>query len=157
MTRRWRTLAVLVVVALVVGALGLVAARTLRDEDPYAGYCEEVRRQQQPLSETLAGEPRTALIEAMPSLEALAERSPADVRADWRTVVEAVRGLRQALEDAGVDPATYDPAHPPPGVDAQQQQAIAAAASRLASIPTRTAWARVQQQVRDVCHTPLTL
>ena len=66
-------------------------------------------------------------------------------------------GLDDALKDAHVDPKTYDATHPPAGVSADQQRAIAAAATRLGSQKTLAALAAVQQQARDVCHTPLSL
>jgi uncharacterized protein (DUF1778 family) len=58
---------------------------------------------------------------------------------------------------AHVDPSTYDAKHPPAGVTAAQRQAIAEAATRLGSTSSLTALDAVQQQARDVCHTPLSL
>ena len=65
--------------------------------------------------------------------------------------------LIQALDDAGVDPATYDPDSPPAGLGEAEQQEIAAAASRLGSAETAQALQALDQQARDVCKTPLTL
>ncbi len=65
--------------------------------------------------------------------------------------------LRDALDDAGVDPSTYDPKKPPTGVTEEQRAAIAAAATALASRETQQAFESVQQEVRDVCGTPLSM
>ena len=46
------------------------------DDDPFAAYCDEVQAQQQPLTEALATEGPTALINALPSFRKLSERRP---------------------------------------------------------------------------------
>jgi hypothetical protein len=108
------------------------------DADPYAvpdrfeDYCDEVKAQQLPLGADLeAGGSTTGLIKALPRFE--------------------------ALEDAGVDPASYDRRHPPAGLDREHKEAIDAAATSLVSATTGHAMSSVQQHARDVCKTPLTL
>ncbi|UMG92626.1 hypothetical protein [Nocardioides sp. TF02-7] len=100
---------------------------------------------------------RTGLVAALPSFEALAERSPDDIADEWTVVVARTRQLVDALEAAGVDPATYDRRRPPPGTTPAQRQAIDAAAQALVSTTTGSAMAAVQQHARDVCKTPLAL
>jgi hypothetical protein len=134
-------------------AAGLVAC----GDDPYAGYCDAVKERQEGLSKTLdAGGPQ-ALLEALPVFEELRDRAPADVEDDWAVLTKALTSLQDALEAAGVDPATYDPGKPAAGVSRQQQDRIAAAATQVGGARTREALAAVDQQARDVCHTPLTL
>jgi len=116
-----------------------------------------VEAQRPELSEAVAGRPPAALIEALPQLEALEDAAPRDIRDEWDLVVGRVRELRDALEDAGVDPTTYDREEPPPGVGADERARIDAAAEELGSRTTVEALAGVQQQARDVCGTPLTL
>jgi hypothetical protein len=132
---------------------GLDGAR----EDRFAPYCEEVERQQKPLSEAFAQGETTGLLSALPSFEALQDDAPDDIADDWGTVVRRVTVLRDALDDAGVDPETYDPEKPPAGVSREQRAAITAAATALANPTTQRSFQAVQQQVRDVCGTPLTL
>ena len=55
-------------------------------------------------------------------------QAPEDIRDEWQTVIDALEGLEQALDDAGVDPATYDRDHPPDGLSQAEQDAIDAAA-----------------------------
>jgi len=152
---------VLVVVALLAAAAlvagTLVGLRLLREDDPFADYCAEVTDRREDVGAALAAGPTTGLIRALPSFEALAQRSPDDIRADWALVVERIEGLRTALDRAGVDPESYDPEHPPTELSAADRAAIASAADRLGSRETATALARVEQQARDVCKTPLSL
>ncbi len=141
---------------LAVTLLGVSLAGCAED-DPFATYCDEVREQQKPLTEALAIEGPTALIEALPSFEALSDKAPDDITDDWLTLVRGIDGLVQALEDAGVDPASYDRDQPPDGVTEEQQTTIDTAARRLTAPDTVLALEAVQQQARDVCKTPLSL
>lgn len=127
------------------------------EQEPFADYCAEVQEQQEPLSEALAGDGATALLAALPSFEALAAVSPPDIADEWRTLLDAVGGLQSALEEADVDPATYDRADPPPGLAPADRDRIDAAARGLTRPATIAALAGVQQQARDVCKTPLSL
>ena len=134
------------------------------DDDPYAipdrfqDYCEEVTAQQALIGDALdTGGRATGLIEALPSFEALAAKAPDDIADDWEVVVERIHDLVDALDAAGVDPASYDRRHPPTGLDPEQKDAIDAAAVALVSTTTGQAMTSVQQHARDVCKTPLLL
>jgi len=118
-------------------------------------YCDAVEDHQQELSEVLGDGTPTALLEALPILRDLADEAPDDIRDEWRTVIDALEGLEDALDDAGVDPATYDRDHPPAGLSPSDQDAIDAAARRLTSAETVAAFNGVDQQAKDVCGTPL--
>lgn len=140
-----------------VAAAVLLLAAGCGEDDPFAAYCEQVSEQQEPITEALAGDGPTALLAALPSFEALAAEAPEDIADEWRTVIDAVSGLETALEEADVDPATYDRADPPPGVDQEERDRIDAASRALTRPATIAALAGVQQQARDVCKTPLSL
>jgi hypothetical protein len=118
-------------------------------------YCDAVEDHQQELGEILGGGSPDALLTALPIFRDLAEDAPEDLRDEWKTVIDAVSGLQEALEDAGVDPATYDRDHPPEGLSQADQDAIDAAARQLSSEETVTALSGVDQQAKDVCGTPL--
>lgn len=120
------------------------------------GYCETVERHQRELSDLVAQGSPTALLQGLPALRDLRDEAPDDIADDWQQVVARLTALQTALEDADVDPATYDPQDPPPGLSTQQRAAITAAATELGSATTQDAFDAVQQQVLDVCHTPLT-
>ncbi|WP_435747017.1 hypothetical protein [Nocardioides sp. SYSU DS0663] len=142
--------------ATVVAALLLVPVAGC-SSDPHEEYCEEVRAQQADLSDAVAGGGPTALIRALPILQRLEEEAPRDIRDEWDLVVGRVQELAEALEAAGVDPASYDREDPPAGLAAEERIRIDAAARELAAPATVEAFAGVQQQARDVCQTPLTV
>jgi len=120
-------------------------------------YCEAVTSHESDLGSIVQGNDRTALIQALPVFEDLAGKAPADVSADWSLLVNRITALQSALDHAGVDPTSYDPRHPPPGLSAQDRGLLRSAAARLAAADTQQALANVQQEVLDVCHTPLEL
>jgi hypothetical protein len=125
--------------------------------DPYAGYCDAVKSHQQSLSKTLDAGGQQALLKALPIFEQLQDKAPSDVRDDWKTLTGALRRLQDAVDAAGVDPATYDAAKPPAGVTRAEQDRIAAAATEVGAERTQAAFTAVDQQARDVCHTALTV
>jgi hypothetical protein len=127
------------------------------DDDPFAGYCEEVEAQRPALSEDLAAGGSTGLIDALPELQKLAAKAPDDIQDEWDTVTSRIGDLVSALEDADVDPATYDRKRPPDGLTPEQKDAIDAAAQALVTPEMTEALNAVEQQARDVCKTPLTL
>ena len=107
-------------------------------------YCGAVKDDQSRLSTILGDGVEAALLEALPTFRTLRAKAPGDIRADWDTVVNRLAALQKVLAQAGVDPKTYDAKSPPAGVTAAQQQAIAAAATRLGSTATVTALDAVQ-------------
>jgi hypothetical protein len=118
-------------------------------------YCDAVEDHQQELGEILGDGSPDALLKALPIFRDLADEAPEDLRDEWKTVIDAVAGLQEALEDAGVDPATYDRDDPPEGLSQADQEAIDAAAGQLTSAGTVTALSGVDQHAKDVCGTPL--
>ena len=120
-------------------------------------YCDAVKAHQAELGSLAGGGDRAALIKALPIFQDLHTRAPGDVADDWQLLVTRVAALRTALAEAGVDPTTYDPRHPPPGVNAEDRALIRRAAAELVAPDTAQALSSVQQEVLDVCHTPLYL
>jgi len=118
-------------------------------------YCEAVDEHQQELSEIALEPGQDGLVRALPIFEELADAAPSDVAADWDLVVTRVDALRQAFDDAGVDPATYDPEKPPEGVSRAERAAIREAVEDLVAEQSSAALASVEQHARDVCKTEL--
>jgi hypothetical protein len=142
----------------VVALLGLVlslSACSDSPEDVRADYCDEVADRQVELTELMAEEGPDTLLRAVPVLRDLADGAPRDIRDEWDRLLDALDGLDEALDAAGVDAATYDAESPPAGVTEEQQQAIARAADELATQETTAAWEGVKQHAKDVCTTPL--
>lgn len=128
------------------------------DDDPYADYCAAVEDHQQELGAAFGdGAAGTGFLRALPALESVAAEAPADIRDEWQLVIDRIAGLRDALEAAGADASSYDPQQPPPDASESELAAIEVAATRLGAPDTRDALAAVDQQVRDVCQTPLSL
>lgn len=118
-------------------------------------YCAAVKDHQAELGSIVQAGRRTALLQALPIFEDLQSKAPDDVADDWQLLVTRIHALRTALREAGVDPATYDAKHPPAGLSTADRSAIRRAAAQLAAADTQQAFATVQQEVLDVCHTPL--
>ena len=98
-----------------------------------------------------------ALLKALPIFRELQDAAPDDIRDDWKIVVAGLAALEDALDDAGVDPATYDRDDPPEGLSDEEKDRIDAAARELTAPDSVAAFAAVEQQARDVCKTPLRL
>ena len=135
---------------LVLTGCGEPSAEEVRDD-----YCATVRDNQRALSDRLADRSPTALLDAQPIFRDLSAAAPGDIADEWRVVTEAIEGLDEALAEAGVDPATYDPEKPPADLTREQREAIQRAAAELLNPRTQDAVAAVDQQARDVCRTPL--
>jgi hypothetical protein len=123
-------------------------------EDPVEKYCDRVEAESATLTRTVDEGGRAGLLRALPTLEGLAEDAPKDVTRSWRVLLDAVRGLRDALDDAGLEPDQVD-GDLPPELPADQRRAIEDAAIVMASPDTLDAADEVDQHARDVCHTPL--
>jgi hypothetical protein len=120
-------------------------------------YCEAVADRQEELSEIVgSGEP-DALLQALDVFEELQDDAPGDISDEWQQVVGRIEALGDALEDAGIDPASYDRANPPADLSQEDRAAIDAAAKQLGSGTTLRALQDLDQHARDVCQTPLTL
>lgn len=120
-------------------------------------YCQAVKSHQAALGSIVQGGSRTALLQALPIFVELQHHAPDDVADDWQLLVTRIEALQTALKNAGVDPATYDAKRPPPGLSPHDRAAIRDAAAELAAADTQQALSTVQQEVLDVCHTPLEL
>jgi hypothetical protein len=120
-------------------------------------YCGAVEEHQAELTDATASGSPSALLEALPVFRELREQSPADIRDDWNVFVDALEELDDALRDADIDPASYDPDHLPDEVTGDEQERIESAGSGLADPAVVRAFDSVQQQAKDVCHTPLSL
>jgi len=120
-------------------------------------YCDGVADHQAELTDLTASGSPAALLSALPVFEDLADDAPDDIADEWRTFLDALDGLDAALRDAGIDPASYDDKLLPAGLTDEQRQRIEDAAVALADPAVSAAFDGVQQQAKDVCHTPLTL
>jgi len=144
----------LVYAAVLAGLLaGLLSGCASREER----YCNAVKDHQTELGrESDEGGP-SAVLKELPTMEDLAADAPSDIKDEWQTLLNAVRALDKAFDDTGVDPASYDPKHPPAGLSAADQAKIKAAAADLGSDSVREATAGIEQESLDICKTPIGL
>ena len=141
--------------AVVVVLLPLGAGCSDDPADAREDYCQAVEERQAELSEQVGGGGPTDLIGGVSILQSLADEAPEDIRDEWAIVIDRVSALRDALDEAGVDPAAYDAEQPPADLDAEDRDRIEKAARDLGSEETQRALADLVQQALDVCGTPL--
>ena len=139
---------------------GVGAALLLAGVLPLAGcggsdYCGTVSDQQEQLTRLLSSGSNSGLLQALPILQDLRSKAPADISDEWQQFIVPLQDLHDALDAAGIAPADYDPKKPPSGLSEADRTAIQAAATSLGSAQTVAAFASIQQEVLDVCHTPL--
>lgn len=120
-------------------------------------YCGAVKDHQGELSDIIGSGDPDALLKALDIFESLQDEAPGGITDEWQQVVTSIQALADALDDAGVDPATYDRDHPPAGLTDEEKARIDGAATELGSGTTLRALQDLDQQARDVCRTPLTL
>jgi hypothetical protein len=120
-------------------------------------YCDSVADHQAELTDLTGSGSAAALLSALPVFQDLADDAPDDISDEWRTFLDALEGLDKALRDADVDPASYDDKDLPAGLTDEQRKRIETAATALADPAVVAAFDGVQQQAKDVCHTPLSL
>lgn len=142
-------------VAAAAGVLLLLPLTASCGQDSTDDYCDAVKSHQKELTDLFSQQGDGAALKALPVLRDLRDASPDDIRADWNQLVGALSDLQKALDDAGIEPDDYVAGKPPAGLTAAQKAQITAAASAVGD--SAEASADVLQQVRDVCHTQLTL
>ena len=119
--------------------------------DPTKDYCSALEEHNKEIAEMVGSDSPDGLLNGLPMLRDLAEKAPEDLADEWQTFVDAVEGLDDALEKAGVKPEDFVAGKPPKGTGAREQKAIADAASQIVSADVVQASAGIEQQARDVC------
>jgi len=119
------------------------------------GYCDRVKDHQAEVGSAIRNGDPTGALQLLSAFQDLQAAAPDDVQDDYQLLTTRISALRSALDDAGVDPSSYDPQHPPAGVSPAERTAIREAAAQLAAPDVAQALVSVQQEVLDVCHTPL--
>lgn len=122
-------------------------------------YCDELKDKRQTLNDLAVAEtpPSDALEQTREVFEDLHDAAPADIKDEWFTLLSAYEALVEAFDDAGTNPAEYDPEAPPEGVTDEEVQRIEDAAAKLASRRVLDAADGLEQHARDVCKVDLGL
>ncbi len=123
--------------------------------DETSAYCESVKDHQRELSDIVGSNEPSAIFDALDAYRDLEEQAPRDLGDEWSQVIGRLETLESALDDAGIDPATYDPKTSLKSLPAAQRRAIEGAARDLGDEGTMSAMAGIEQQALDVCKMPL--
>lgn len=123
--------------------------------DDTSDYCDSVKDHQRELSDIAASTEPGAIFGALDAYRDLEGDAPRDLGDEWRQVIDRLGALESALDEADIDPATYDPKTSLKSLPAAQRRAIEGAARDLGDEATVSAMAGIEQQALDVCKMPL--
>jgi hypothetical protein len=146
------------VVVVIIGAL-LVVTLTgcASDTEKYCGALKDDKAPLQRLS-AHAGDGSSDVIDgSLTIFNNLRSLAPQDVSDEWATFVFAWRGLKDALDAAGVDPADYRPDTKPAGITKTQFADVKGAAEELRSPRVLDAARGIEQHAQDICKVDLGL
>jgi hypothetical protein len=145
-----RRLAAAVLTVVLVASLGACA-------DQEEKYCDALRNDRTRIDEIINSTRSDALLAGLPLFRDLADEAPDDLTDEWQTFVNALEGLRQALDDAGVKASEFRDGKIPSSVTGDDRQSIVAAADTLGSDAVVSAVSGIEAQGRDVCKVNLGL
>ncbi|RYP86069.1 hypothetical protein EKO23_10640 [Nocardioides guangzhouensis] len=146
------------VVAAALAASFLLSATGCEEsaDDRRAGYCDAVKQQSEHVRKTVDEGGAGAFLDVLPTLQDLADQAPSDLKDEWRTLINALDGLRDALDDTGLEPGDLQEGGGlPAGLSAEDRRTVRGAASVLASPEVVAATQGIEQQALDVCKQPL--
>ena len=83
------------------------------------------------------------------------DEAPDDIEDEWDTLVQALRGLSDAIRESGADPGDFAAGGTPDGVSAGQLDAVQQAARELQDLRVQQAGTSIEQHARDVCKVDL--
>ena len=124
---------------------------------PEETYCDAVKDHQTELGRISDEGGPEAVLDELPTMEALAADAPTDLKDEWQLLITAVTALDRAFTDADIDPAAYDAKHPPADLSDDDRLRIESAATSLVNESVTTATSGIEQQSLDVCKTPIGL
>ena len=84
-------------------------------------------------------------------LAPLRDVAPEELQDEWSTLVPAYEALVDAVEEAGIDPAEYQPDDLPEGLPGSEARRLASVASKLASPRVTQAAAGIQDHADAAC------
>lgn len=142
----------LVLVALL--ATLLLAGCGQSDDEARDSYCEQIKDKADEMTRTVDEGGAGAFVELLPTFEDLADAAPSDLKDEWRTFVNALLALRDALEDTGVEPDEVD-GKLPDDLTGEERRRVRSTAALLVSADVVAAVQGIEQHGLDVCHTAI--
>jgi len=151
-----RLVAPLLVGPLVAGVLLVGAAGCSESpEDRRETYCAQVKKDSAGLSTGVAEGGPGAFLSVLPTLEGLAKKAPSDLKDEWQTLLNALHGLRDALDNTGLEPADIRDGSLPEGLPRADRKRVREAASVLTTPEVVAATQGIEQHALDICKQPL--
>ena len=120
-------------------------------------YCDALRKDRVQIDEMTNDTSSDALLDGLPLFQDLADQAPDDLTDEWQTFVNALEGLKDALDAADVKGSDFRDGKIPASVTGEKRQSIVAAADNLASSDVVSAVNGIETQGRDVCKVNLGL
>jgi len=118
-------------------------------------YCAQVKKDAPGLTRAVDEGGAGAFIDALPTLRGLASKAPSDLKDEWQTLVNALDGLKSALEETGVSPDDITGGNLPKDLSREDRRTVRGAASVLSSEEVVTATQGIEQHALDICKQPL--
>lgn len=143
-----------------VAALLVAVVLTGCSQDPDEAYCEILREERKVLNELAANaqEPGTDTVTpTLDSLRRLREEAPEELGDEYSTVVYAVEGLVDAVDEAGIEMAEYDRKETLRELDPVVARRLRQTASALRMPRVTEATAGIEDHALQVCDVDLTV
>ena len=154
---------------IVLGAVGLMLAGTAltacgsgdsTSSDSSGDYCSELKSDKAFFATLDGSDPDLSnLDEVFTRMHTLADKAPAAVAADWKTLDDAFTTIENALKEAGLKPSDLgglQNGQVPPGVDASKLQALIPKLQSLSSGEVTEAASRIAANAKSECGVDLT-
>lgn len=139
---------------LLAAVLVLPAGCAQSKEEARDAYCKKVKAESESITRKVDEGGAGAALDLLPTLEGLAEESPDDLKDEWQTYLNALRGWRDALDDAGLEPEDVAKGLPK-GLSREERQRVLGAISVVQGDDVKAASEGIEQQALDVCGTAL--
>jgi hypothetical protein len=88
-------------------------------------------------------------------LSTLRDRAPSDISDDWETLVNALKGLDDAINASGAAPGDFGAGKKPKGITEGQYQSVQQAAAELQATPVQQSSTSIEQHALEVCKVDL--
>lgn len=134
---------------------GVTACGDPSPQEQRDAYCAQLEEDSPTLTRIVDEKGAAAFVEALPTLQGLADEAPEDIRDDWQVFLNALEGLEKALDETGVDPTDVAGNKLPADLSEEERRRVRAAANVLTTPEVTSAAAGLEQHALDVCEVPI--
>jgi cytochrome c556 len=129
------------------------------DSGSGSAYCKELKADKAYFKSFSGSNPDVSkLDDAFNRLHSLADKSPDEIKSDWKTLDDAITSITQALKDAGIsfgDIAKMQQGQVPKGVDPQKLTDLAPKLQAMGSAKVKKASDAIEKHAKDTCKVTL--